>query len=95
MADVDVAGDLPSLDTLNLATAAITVKVPARARAAYVIEAVSGLQYSFDGTTYADAPNAAGFLVWSRARASESATTFYLKLASGTATARLDTRDHL
>jgi len=95
MADIDVTGELPVLATANLTTTAQTVAIPPRARAVYAIEATSGLQYSFDGVTYADAPNAAGFLLWSRARASHAAAVVYLKLASGTATVRLDVRDHL
>jgi len=96
MADIDITGDLPSLTTVVLTTSAQSVAIPARARAVYVIEQTPNLQYSFDGSTYADGPNAAGFLVWSRARSSSADPLLYLKLASGTThTVRLDVRDHL
>ena len=96
MADIDVAGDLPSLTTVVLTTSVQTVSIPARARAVYIIEQTPNVQYSFDGTTYADAPHAAGFLVWSRARSSSADPLLYLKLSSGTThTVRLDVRDHL
>ena len=95
MADIDVTGNLPTLQTLSLTTSAQSVRLPVTARAAYIIEATANLQYSFDGSTYADAPNAAGFLVWSRRTSSSDDPMFFLKLSSGTATARLDIRDHI
>lgn len=94
MADVTILGDLPSLTALSLTTTAQEVALPARCRAAYIMEKSASIQYSYDGTVYAAAPNADGFCVWSRER-DGSPRSIWLKLSTGTHSCNLDCRDHI
>ena len=94
MADVTITGDMPSLTELELTTTAQEVSVPSRARAAYIMEKSANLLYSYDGATFASAPNADGFCVWSRDQGG-GARSVYLKTSTGTHTCRIDVRDHV
>ena len=93
MPTIALGGLIPGLTEITLTTTPQDYTVPAYMRRIFVPEAVSNLQYSFDGTTYADAPAAAGFLVWSKGSGSSDAHQLWLKLSSGgPTTARLDCR---
>ena len=93
MPTIALGGLIPGLTEITLTTTPQDYTVPGYMRRIFVPEAVTGLQYSFDGTTYADAPAAAGFLVWSKGSQSSDAHVLWLKLSSGgPTTARLDCR---
>lgn len=93
MADIDISGLLPQHAAITITTTSQSVSVPGYVRAVYVVDAVANLLYSFDGTTWANAPAAALFEVWNRGSSAAESRTFYLKLDSGGPTStHLDAR---
>jgi len=93
MADTNITV-APSLTEVALTTAASIVYPPSRASALLLLGWASGVQYSYDGTTWATVP-ADGFAVWQRlaeTRGGDATPAVRLRMSSGTATVTVDAR---
>ena len=94
MADTTIGGSLPLLVDVEISTSPSEITIPVGVYSVALLEAVTGLEVSYDETTWAVPASTAGLIVW-QSRLGRGGTV-HLKLTSGSASTHpLLAQDHL